>query len=204
MTEPTTNGGREPDSDAEIPEPPAYTAAVERKFSRRVLIPRRDDDPTLIADRLAQGRGPDFIRLDATPAERLAQRPPQPKRFTVQIPPKVVAVARIVAGLSVAALPALAAFPQLPNWLLWATYFVAIVACFAGGVTIPSPNILANRSPITSLTAISAIASGGGILGTVAVGLPEGVLKNALLAISALLFALAGVATPTPKAEEAK
>lgn len=175
-------------------------------MSRVPLQPRRDDDPTLIADRLAQGRNPDFSRIEATDAERAAENPPPYRKATpmFSLPPKLTQIAKITLAIAAPALLILAALPAtlIPAWVVLAVYAINVIAALLTGAAIPSP--LGARSMVLQGTAAVTAGGVGGGLYELANAVGDGPLKSVVLAGSLILFALAGLTLPTSKAPEAK
>jgi hypothetical protein len=112
------------------------------------------------------------------------------------VPPKLRAVAVLVAsigGLAMLALPSFGA--MLPAWVGFAVFALTAIASFLAGLALPTG--LSNK-PIVPLTAVPTLAAIATALGHFSAGMPDGTLKAGVQVVAALLFGLAGVVMPAP------
>jgi hypothetical protein len=179
------------------------------------FIPRPDNDPSRLADLRKQGRDADMLPLahpfttkereaaaspgmSAAALERpMAEATPPPKS---PIPPWLVRTGQAVALLSGAlltALPAVAAFLTLPAWAPVVLIALGCAGAVVAGLDLPSPTA---GKPILTGAALTVVTALIPVVVRFAESMPEGFVKQAVLAIIIVLGYLAGIAVNTRKA----
>lgn len=147
----------------------------------------------------AAGLDSDNIRLDFTPAERLAARDPglpASKERSMEPKPLVPAAWALIAGALSAAM--VAVHSALPSPLSWIVFVLACIAAVLAGLGLPQPKFLEGK-PVLPAALVPLVASAAPILYSVAEGLPEGLLRSACLILVVALCGAAGLAAPQPK-----